>query len=58
MKNEQLREAYYAYMHEGANAPQGSLGHGASVYEVTKNASGRFAAAYQGAKGNDEGVSE
>jgi hypothetical protein len=26
--------------------------------QATKNASGRFAAAYQGAKGNDEGVSE
>jgi hypothetical protein len=44
-------------MHGGANAPQGSLGHGASVYELTNNAASNFDSAYQRAKGNDEGES-
>jgi hypothetical protein len=58
MNDEHLRAEYYDFMHEGANAPQGTLGHGASVYEITKNAAGRFDGAYMQARGNDEGKSE
>jgi hypothetical protein len=58
MNDEHLRQEYYEFMHEGANAPQGTLGHGASVYEITKNAAGRFDAAYMQARGDDEGKSE
>jgi hypothetical protein len=55
MGNDHLKAEYYDYMHNGANAPQGDLGHGASVYTVTKNATGRYVAAYGQAKGDDEG---
>lgn len=58
MNDPHLRETYYEYMHSEANAPQGSLGHGASVYEITKNAAGRFENAYVQARGNSEGKSE
>jgi len=51
MNDHHLRQVYYNFMHNAANAPQGSLGHGASVYEVTKNAAGRYDAAYTEARG-------
>ena len=57
MGDDHLRQEYYEYMHHEANAPEGSLGRGASVYEVTKNAAGRYQDAYQEARGNDEGTS-
>jgi hypothetical protein len=58
MSDDHLRQEYYDFMHDGANAGQGTLGHGASVYELAKNAAGRYDAAYQQAKGDAEGNSE
>ncbi len=58
MNDDHLRQEYYDFMHDGANAGQGTLGHGASVYELAKNAAGRSDAAYQQAKGDSDGKSE
>jgi hypothetical protein len=57
MNDEHLRQEYYDFMHAEANKPAGTLGQGASVYELTKNAAGRYDAAYLQARGDDEGES-
>jgi hypothetical protein len=58
MNDDHLRTEYYDYMHETANDPQAGMGHGTSVYAVTRNAASRFDDAYLRARGNDEGQAE
>jgi hypothetical protein len=47
MSDDNLKKSYYDYMNGAAHRAEGTLGEGASVYDITRNAANSYIGGYQ-----------